>query len=88
MQLHVKKKLSIASSQPTGPEIIERRRLTLTHFQLQKTPGLLQILKKKKKKRDKDLTHLQIHTMPGDRHLWGTTEKCCAKMVYLYYLVT
>ena len=55
MQLHVKKKkkLSIASSQPTGPEIIERRRLTLTHFQLQKTPGLLQILKKKKKKRQR-----------------------------------
>lgn len=53
MQLHVKKKLSIASSQPTGPEIIERRRLTLTHFQLQKTPGLLQILKKKKKKETK-----------------------------------
>ena len=72
MQLHVKKKLSIASSQPTGPEIIERRRLTLTHFQLQKTPGLLQMIEKKKKKkkpRDKDLTHLQIHTMPGDRHL-------------------
>ena len=83
-----KKKTIYCIITANGPWNYWEKTFDINAFSITENPRSFANIKKKKKKRDKDLTHLQIHTMPGDCHLWGTTEKCCAKMVYLYYLVT